>query len=229
MTTPDVYEDDASYWPNSGIEVIEYVEKYRKHERIEQLKYDCGHCGTTVMGWMVATAEPVCDRRWLLCPECGRGSVQNGNVMLPSRPSFPAIDGLSGGIRTLHDEARASFDARAYTGCEMLCRKILMAAAVDKGAGKNEKFVQYVDYLSSEGYITPPLKEMATIIRGIGNRATHEIDAPDLGRSRHTLVFTRRILDSMYGAEHDLDKYGGGQTSTKGVADRSFALTGSPP
>ena len=210
-TAPDVYETGASYQPGIGMDVLESVEKNGKHGRIYQSKYDCGHCGTTVMGWLVATAEPGWDRRWLLCPECGMGSVQNDRVMLPTRPSFPAIDGLPGGIRTLYDEAGASFDARAYTGCEMLCRKILMAAAVDKGADEGKKFVQYVDvyYLSSGGYITPPLKEMATTIKDIGNRAAHKIDESDLERSRRTLVFTRRILDITYGTEYDLDKYGG--------------------
>ena len=207
-TTPDVASADESYWPNFGRDVFEYVEKYRKYGHIDQFKYDCGHCRTTVMGWVVATAEPGCERRWLLCPQCGSGSVQNGNALLPSQLSFPAIDGLSGGIRTLYNEARTSFDTRAYTGCEMLCRKILMAAAVDKGAEEDKTFALYVDYLSSKGYITPPLKEMATIIKNNGNMATHKIDEPDLKRSRHTLVFTRRILDTIYGTEHDLNKYG---------------------
>ena len=162
------------------------------------------------MGWVVVAAVDM-NRRWLLCPECGMGSVQNDDVLLPPPPAFPAVGGLSDGIRSLYNEARVSFDTRAYTGCEILCRKILMTTAVDKGAEKNKKFVQYVDYLSDEGYITPPLKNMATIVKNNGNKAAHEIDAPDQERSKYTLEFTRRILDTIYGTEHDLGKYDGSQ------------------
>ena len=161
------------------------------------------------MGWVIAAAEPGYERRWLLCPECGRGSVENDNVMLPPQQSFPAINGLSVDISALYDEARASFDARAYTGCEILCRKILMAVAIDKGAEEDKKFAQYVDHLSSEGCITPPLIHMAATIKDSGNRAAHEIDASDRERSRRSMVFTRRILDTVYGIEYDLVEYSG--------------------
>jgi hypothetical protein len=160
------------------------------------------------MGWVVAAASSW-QRLWLLCPACGGGSVQNDATILPPPPSFPAIDGLPEDICTLYDEARTSFDVRAYTGCEMLCRKILMGAAVDKGAEKNKRFVEYVAYLDDSGYVTPPLKKMADIIRENGNKAAHEIVPPDERRAKGTLTFTRRILDTVYGGEREIGEYGG--------------------
>ena len=169
--------------------------------------YVCGHCGTTVTGWIVSQTGDKYQRRWLLCPHCGRGSVQNDDTILPPPQTFGNIDGLPDGIDGLYDEARASFGAQAYTGCEMLCRKILMNVAVNKGAEKNKRFVEYVDYLDSHGYITPSLKDMATIVKDNGNDAAHEVDPPDRERAEYTLEFTRSMLYIVYGMKHKLDKY----------------------
>ena len=159
-------------------------------------------------GWLVAQAGSAYQRRWLLCPQCGRGSVQNDDVILPPPQTFDDIGGLPDDISGLYDEARTSFGVLAYTGCEMLCRKILMNAAVNKGAKQNMKFVQYVDYLNSNYCVTQSLKDMAKTIKNNGNEATHEINPPDQERAEYTLKFTRRILDTIYGAEYELGKYG---------------------
>ena len=169
--------------------------------------YVCGHCGTAVTGWLVSQAGNVYQRWWLLCPQCGRGSVRNDDITLPPPQTFPDVGGLPDIISGLYDEARASFGAQAYTGCEILCRKILMNAAINKGAEKNKKFVEYVDYLDSHGHITPSLKDMATIVKDNGNDAAHEVDPPDRERAEYTLEFTRNILYIIYGTKHKLDKY----------------------
>ncbi len=118
------------------------------------------------------------------------------------------MGGLPDIISVIYDEARASFGARAYTGCEILCRKILMNAAVDKGAEQNMRFVEYVDHLNDNYCVTQSLKDMAATIKDNGNDAAHEINQPDRERAEHTLKFTRRILDIIYGAEHELGAYG---------------------
>lgn len=140
------------------------------------------------------------------CPQCGRGSVQNDETIPPSQ-TFSDVDGLPVDIASLYDEARASFKAQAYTGCEILCRSILMGVAVDKGAKGNKNFADYVDYLDRSGYVTPPLKKMANTIRENGNKAAHEVIPPDLKRAKGTLTFTRRILDTVYGVEREIDEY----------------------
>ena len=89
---------------------------------------------------------------------------------------------------------------------------------VDKGAEEKEKtFADYVDYLDRSGYVTPPLKKMADSIRKNGNKAAHEIVPPDLRRAKGTLTFTRRILDTVYGVECEIDEYDyAGQTGSSG-------------
>ena len=130
------------------------------------------------------------------------------DVILPPPQTFSNIGGLPEDISDTYNEARTSFGVQAYTGCEMLYRKILMSAAVDKGAKQNMKFVQYVDYLNSNYCVTQSLKDMAKAIKDNGNNTTHEINPPDLKRTEHTLKFTRRILDTIYGAEYELGEYG---------------------
>lgn len=147
------------------------------------------------------------------CPQCGGGSVQDDDARLTSQ-MFPDVGGLPVNIADLYDEARASFRAQTYTGCEMLCRKILTNAAVDKGAKQDMKFVQYVDHLNSNYCVTQALKDMATTIKDNGNEAAHEINPSDRERAEYTLKFTRRMLDTMYGAEHEFGEYGGSQGRT---------------
>ena len=159
-------------------------------------------------GWVVAATIPNdYHRLWLLCPSCGKGSVKNDGVLWPFPQSFPAIKGMPDDINRLYDEARVSFDAQAYTGCEMLCRKILMNTAVDKGAKKNLSFEHYVDYLNAEGHFTPLMKKMAEKIRLHGNKSTHETEPSTQGNAKHALYFTNLILDAIYGAEHALKQH----------------------
>ena len=48
---------------------------------------------------------------------------------------------------------------------------------------------------------------MADSIRENGNKAAHGIVPPDLRRAKGTLTFTRRILDTVYGVEREIDEY----------------------
>ena len=101
----------------------------------------------------------------------------------------------------------------AYTGCELLCRKILMNVAVDRGAAEDKSFEHYVDYLKDNGHITTSLKDMTDIIRRNGNQSTHKIGQPDPERAEYTIEFTAQILRSIYEVESQFSKYQDSQTS----------------
>ena len=146
--------------------------------------------------------------RFPSCPQCCKGSVQDDDTKIPSQ-TFPNVDGLPVGIASLYDETRASFRAQTYTGCEMLCNKILMNTAVDKGAKLDQSFATYVKYLVDRGYVPPALKDMITAVKDNGVVAAHEIDPSGRERAEYVLEFTRCTLYTVYGTKHALGKYGG--------------------
>ena len=205
-----VKKDTTPYSPVSGGRLIESVHIPDIGRIIQD--YTCGHCERSVGGLVIAG---IGERQilWLLCPSCGRGSVQHNNTILPPLLSVPQVGGLPSGICQVYDEARKSFAVEAYTGCELLCRKILMSVAVDRGDADGKSFEHYVDYLKDNGHITASLKDMADIIRRNGNQSTHKIGQPDPERAEHTLKFTAQVLRSIYEIESQFSKYQDSQAS----------------
>ena len=176
--------------------------------------YVCGHCKIHVGGLVVAYMlnSPT---QWLLCTSCGHGSVQTEEDTIHPLPlPAPRVEDLPSEVGQAYDEARKTFAVQAHTGCELLCRKILMNVAVDKGADEGKKFAYYVNYLKDGGHITASMKGMADIVRENGNQATHEIKQPDKARVEMTLEFTANVLWSVYEAEHQLKKYENSKATT---------------
>lgn len=168
-------------------------------------KYECGHCGAKVSGAVVARHETI---MWLLCPNCGNGSVrdQKGNIH-PAVTFGPYITGLPSDIAEAYEEARRSLSVSAFTGAELICRKILMYVAVEKGAKEGESFAFYLDHIEKVGYITPPMKTWVNLIRKHGNIAAHILEKPDRSRAESTLMFTAELLRIVYEMEHLAKEY----------------------
>ena len=167
--------------------------------------YKCGHCGTKVSGAVVAWKAGV---RWLQCPECGGGSVQDstGNIH-PGTLFGPQIKGLPPDTAEAYEEARRSMSVAAFTGAELICRKILMHVAVEKGAKEGESFASYLEHLESNGFITPPMKGWVDLIRQHGNIAAHELETPDRNRAESTLMFTAELLRIVYEMDYLAKQY----------------------
>ena len=168
--------------------------------------YSCGHCGIHVAG-LVVTQLPYPPTLWLLCTSCGRGSVKAENTIHPSPLSGPQVEDLPPEVGQAYDEARKIFAVNAYTGCELLCRKILMNVAVDKEADEGKTFEYYINYLKDGEHITASMIGMADMVRNHGNKAAHKIEQPSEARAKVTLEFTVHVLRSVYEAEHQLKRY----------------------
>ena len=113
--------------------------------------YQCGFCGAEVSGAVVASTswnyvsdfnrnELLREIRWLQCTNCGLGSVANDSNIAPGVPFGPTLEGLPDDVLSAYREARRCMRALAYTAAELLCRKILMHVAVEKGAKEGESF-----------------------------------------------------------------------------------------
>lgn len=163
--------------------------------------FTCGNCGRDVNGFAVAI---MINNVWLYCPSCKKGSIHfhDEGVFYPGVVFGPEIQGLPSDVARAYNEARRSMSVNAFIGAELICRKILMHVAVDKGAEEGESFQSYIDHLQTEGYITPTMKPWVELIREHGNMATHNLEAADHKRAEHTLIFTAELLRVVYEMEY---------------------------
>ena len=171
------------------------------------LTYTCGHRNTQVTGAGVSTFTYEGGGgvkkwvKWILCPNCVCGSVENTVLIYPGLPFRPLVEGLPSDVREAYSEARRCMTVNSYTAAELICRKILMYVAVEKGAKEGEPFAAYLSHLEDSGYITPPMKGWVDLIRQHGNEATHKLDSPSQERAESTVMFTGELLRLIYEME----------------------------
>jgi len=181
--------------------------------------YKCGHCDRNVTGRVVciynfrSSSDSILANsiRFLICPSCSMGSVwhriEEKEDIIPGTKPGDKLEGLPNEIEKAYNEARKCFSIKAYTGCELLCRKILMYIGANKGAPEGQSFVSYLNFLEQEGYITPTIKTWADRIRQFGNMSTHELTPPDKSRTEATFRFTMVLLRIIYEMEHLSDQF----------------------
>jgi hypothetical protein len=189
----------------SGLKQVEHSD-YTKEE--SRHSYTCGHCNRPVSGVVVSTYRTVLGHvEWVLCTNCGYGSVLNDGNLYPGTVFGPVIEGLPKDVSDAYSEARNCYSINAFTSTELICRKILMHVAVEKGAKEKESFESYLTFLGEKGYITPPMTAWVNLIRQHGGKATHLIEKPDRKRAESTLMFTAELLRLIYEMEHLASQY----------------------
>jgi Domain of unknown function (DUF4145) len=175
--------------------------------------YVCGHCGVKVTGAVAAgyvwTDSLGNNRRnqWLLCTNCFRPSAKLEDNIFPGISFGPILQGLPSDVEESYEEARCCMKVNAYTAAELICRKILMHVAVEKGAKEGKSFAEYLSHLEAQGYITPPMKGWVDLIRKNGNESTHKLDSPDEKRAKSTVMFTAELLRLTYEMEFLANQY----------------------
>lgn len=168
--------------------------------------YTCGTCGTPVNGAVIASARdyPVV---WVRCVKCDAGAVINGSEQSPPAKRGENVDGLPADVDAVYSEARRCLGVAAYSAVDLLCRKLLMHVAIDKGAKGGLTFAQYLEHLAAKGYITPPLVPWVDHIRKRGNLATHELPTPSEPEAEDTLAFTSQMLRLVYEMDFRRSRY----------------------
>ena len=86
----------------------------------------------------------------------------------------------------------------SFTCAVLAARKLLMHAAVDKGAKAGDYFVAYVKYLADEHWVPPNGKPWVEKIKDDGNEANHEITIKNKKEAEHLLYFVQVVLMFMY-------------------------------
>lgn len=196
-----------------------YIRTYDGSTDDAWLRYTCAHCGSIVMGFVIASyphnSPPTI--KWLQCPNCKGGSVLVGEKIHPGSAFGPQIEGLPQPISDAYQEARNCMSVNAFSACELICRKILMHVAVEKGAKAGDTFANYISFLEQKGFVTPPMKGWVELIKDHGNKATHRLEAPDKERAESTLMFTAELLRLIYEMDHISKRYTAKSNSSKVV------------
>ena len=167
----------------------------------------CPLCNANVVGAVVAESNDQPRVQWIRCTGCDRGVVANEGALSPSPKIGEEVTGLPADVADAYDEARRTAGAAAYTACELICRKILMHIAVDKGDSEGKGFVEYLDFLKNTGYLTPAMLPWADLIRTHGNQSTHRLQAASKDRALNTLAFTAQLLRLVYEMEYKAQMY----------------------
>jgi len=73
-----------------------------------------------------------------------------------------------------------------------------MNIAVELGAQEGLPFIEYVKYLSDNGYVPPNGKHWVDHVRRKGNEAAHEISLMTANDARELLTFVEMLLRFIY-------------------------------
>jgi hypothetical protein len=169
--------------------------------------FTCGYCGKEVgsregyhqrgQDYNPPGGSPVI----LICPSCNRPSYFESRRYSSQTPApllGHDVDALPDNIAAIYQEARQCTQAEAYTACVLACRKLLMHIGVDRGAGDNLRFIQYVEYLAQNGYVPPNGRGWVDHIRQRGNEANHEIVIMSQDNALELLSFVEMLLKFIY-------------------------------
>ena len=184
--------------------------KYQWHSysNIESKKYTCGYCGQPLSSDKGYVAKVFSDsgadiRKTgyiCICHNCSKPTfIDENNRQTPGHNFGNDVKHIDNqDIKSLYEEARKCYSVNSFTSVILSCRKLLMHIAVEKGAGENLKFIQYVEYLSEKNYIPPDAKGWVDHIREKGNEANHEIVIMKEEDAKDLLAFIEMLLKLVY-------------------------------
>jgi len=160
--------------------------------------YRCGYCGFDVSSHegLQTTSHSAVFR---ICGQCNCPTffAWTGLQTPGPRPGFP-LHKLPTDISGLYEEARSSRSTNAFTGAVMLCRKLLMHIAVEKGAPMGKNFQEYVQWLIDERYAPRGAEQWVDFIRNRANEANHEITLMTEADADGILNLTEQLLRNVY-------------------------------
>ena len=165
---------------------------------LETKRFHCGFCSAIVASHTGASSTS--NSSWIrTCPKCLRPTYYSeGEKQYPGVAFGNPVGNLPDDISNLYEEARACCSGSSYTAAVLVLRKLLMNIAVEKGAPKKLKFIEYVKHLSDTGYVPPDGKSWVDHIRQKGNEATHEIQLMDKKDAEDLILFSEMLLKFIY-------------------------------
>jgi hypothetical protein len=177
-----------------------------KPQDLQNRMFMCGFCDTNVSsgeGYRLGQNTDGAGKQIgavYLCPNCGGPSF-----FTPDTRQFPLpalgnyIQQVPQALGALYEEAKRWTSQNCHTAAVLLCRKMLMNIAVERGASEGLKFIECVCYLSDKGYVPPKGKRWVDDIRKKGNEATHDITLAGRADATDLVGFLGMLLRFIYG------------------------------
>jgi hypothetical protein len=177
---------------------------YQTHT-LSSRSYTCGYCGNPLasnVGYYKGSNEDSsgAHRAYIyICHHCFKPSFFDGTDQVPGTRPGADVKGIDDAeVSSLYNEARDCYSKNAFTATVLSCRKLLMHIAVSKGAEEGKSFIEYVEYLSSKGYVPPDAKSWVDHIRTKGNEANHEIVIMSEEEAKDLISFAEMLLKLVY-------------------------------
>lgn len=179
-----------------------------KDNSVVATSYICGYCSNLVTSerGMALELPAKVDGEFYetkeagvyICPHCHFPTFILLGDQIPGNRVGSPVKSVPKDVNNVYEEARRCFTVNAYTGTVLLCRKLLMHVAVDLGAKDDLKFVQYVNYLEDQHFVSVRSHEWVDQIRKYGNEATHEIQINTKKDAQKIIKFCEMILKMNY-------------------------------
>ena len=177
---------------------------WNNRQEISGQSYVCGFCGRYVgpsqgyLGEVRDAPRNVQNANIYICPNCQKPTFHHGEEQVPAPVYGNPVSGVPTEVSSLYDEARRCMSVSAYTAAVLVCRKLLMHIAVQKGEKEGKSFIAYVEYLSDKGYVPPDGKGWVDHIRNRGNEANHEIAEITREHAEELITFSEMLLKFVF-------------------------------
>lgn len=166
----------------------------------------CGYCGNSIASNMGYGAQPPYPNLpapisfIYICHYCNSPTFFAPNGKQTPGALFGKLvnDIPSKDVEELYNEARRCVGVGSYTASVLCCRKLLMNIAVSKDAPVGLNFIDYIDFLSKQGFIPPDGKDWVDHVRKKGNEATHEIALMKQDDAEELISFIEMLLKFIY-------------------------------
>jgi hypothetical protein len=159
--------------------------------------YLCGYCGTKTGTSHGYYTHPISHTVYI-CTNCGLPTLLFGDLQIPGADASIQFNNLPDDIDKVYKEITSSIQNLNNTAAVLLSRKLLMHIAVEQGADEGKKFIDYVQFLSSKGFVPPNADKLLDFIRKVGNEKNHEIKLATAIEALKVLKFVESILQFAY-------------------------------
>jgi hypothetical protein len=176
---------------------------WEKLAQLNSRSYVCGYCGNDIAtNYGYFGRDPVSRFSFLIyiCHKCGQPTYFDFYSRQFPGPAYGnTVSGINdNNVQDIYEEARKCLSVNSSTASVLCCRKLLMNIAVSKGAKEGLSFIEYVEYLSNQGFVPPNGKEWVDHIRKKGNEATHEIKIINKDDAIELLSFCEMLLKFIF-------------------------------